>query len=41
MEIIFWYGKMCKSIFGQTQKFEPAQNILGPVEGQGIRYILK
>ena len=39
--ILVWHkmlgaGTMSKSIFGQTQeKIEPAQNDLGPVEGQG------
>ena len=43
MQIIFFVlhkmfvtGTVCKYIFGLAQTFEPAQNILGPVKGQGI-----
>ena len=34
---MFVTATICKLIFGLTQKFGPAQNILGPVKGQGIR----
>ena len=33
---MFVTGTICKYIFGLAQTFEPAQNILGPVKGQGI-----
>ena len=38
---LFWHktfgtGTIFKSVFGLAQKFGPAQNILGPVIGQGI-----
>ena len=34
---MFVTATLCKYIFGLAQKqFEPAQNILGPVKGQGI-----
>ena len=32
---MFVTATMCKHIFGLAQKFGPAQNILGPVKGQG------
>ena len=32
---IFVTATICKEIFGLAQKFGPAQNILGPVKGQG------
>ena len=33
MEIIFWYGAKFSAC---PEKFGPAPNILGPVEGRGI-----
>ena len=42
MQIIFWFGakclgpSQCKNPFFVWHKNGPAQNILGPVEGQGI-----
>ena len=32
----FWRGTKFSQILGLAQKFGPAQNILGPVKGQGI-----
>ena len=32
---MFVTATICKLIFGLAQKFGPAQNILGPVKGQG------
>ena len=32
---------ICKWVFGLAQKFGPAQNILGPVKGQGIKKSLE
>ena len=34
----FGTGTICKSVFGMAQKFRPAQNVLGPVKGQGISF---
>ena len=28
---------MCKSIFGLAKKFGPVQNVVEPLEGQGIK----
>ena len=33
----FKTGTMCKSIFGLAKKFGPAQNVVEPLEGQGIK----
>ena len=38
---MFVTGTICKEIFGLAQKFGPAQNILGPVKGQGISHKLR
>ena len=35
----FWRGAKCSQILGWLKKLGPAQNILGPVKGQGIRLI--
>ena len=32
----FWRGTKCSQILWLAQKFGPAQNVLGPVKGQGI-----
>ena len=44
MEIIFWCGTKCLGLaqnvykfLVRPKKFGPAQNVLGPVEGRGIR----
>ena len=34
---LFWRGTKCSQILVLAQKFGPAQNVLGPVKGQGIR----
>ena len=35
----FWRGTKCSQILWLAQKFGPAQNVLGPVKGQGIRLL--
>ena len=38
----FWRGAKCSQIFGLwLKKFGPAQNVLGPVKGQGIRQTIE
>ena len=37
MQIIFLSGTNVNKFLGRLKKFGPAQNILGPVKGQGIK----
>ena len=41
LALSFWRGTKCSQIFGWLKKFGPAQNILWPVKGQGIRVSIK
>ena len=36
---LFLTGIKCSQIFRLAQKIGPAQNILGPVKGQGINFL--